>query len=686
MTLNEARARAAQLRAEVARHRDLYYKQAEPEISDFHYDMLEKELGALETDFPALASPDSPTAKVGDDSVEGFASVEHRVPMLSISNTYSAEELREFDDRVKKGLGLPADEEVEYVVELKIDGVAVSIVYENGQLVRAVTRGDGRKGDEITRNVRTIAAIPNRLARPLEGTLEVRGEIYYERASFDAMNAAREQAGLPAFANPRNSASGTLKLLDPRQVAERPLTAFIYAIGYFEVRSLPATHLGLLALYQELGLRVNPHAVAARGVEGIMQQVEIWNTKRRTLTYETDGLVIKVNNREWQSDLGATSKSPRWVVAYKFGAEQAETVLESVGWNVGRTGAVTPVANLRPVLLAGTTVKRATLHNNYFLRKMDLRVGDHVLIEKGGEIIPKVITVVMEKRSPDATPVEALAFCPSCGSPLAREPGADSVSGETIDDMHLVCIDVACPAQARERIRHYASRHALDIEGLGEKVVDQLVDAGLVNGIPDLYRMTVEQLEALERFARKSAENLVAAIDHSRTRPLSRFLFGIGIRHVGATTAADLARHFATLERFRAASAEELLSVEGIGSTVAESIREFWSNEGNAHMIDEMVALGVAPAEDTTAAERAANLDEAFAGKTFVLTGELSAMTRDQAKAEIEKRGGKAAGSVSKKTNVLVAGEAAGSKLAKALELGVEVWDEARLLSALGRR
>ena len=671
--IEKATARAAELRAEIRRNNELYYRAAAPEISDREYDLLVSELEALEREFPTLASADSPTSRVGDDSTEGFPSVAHRVPMLSITNTYSADELREFDERVHRLLSLPDEESVDYTVELKIDGVAVSLVYENGDLVRAVTRGDGAKGDEITRNVLTIRSIPRKLKKPLAGTLDVRGEIYFEREDFERMNSEREAAGLPTFANPRNSAAGTLKLLDPALVAQRPLSAFIHGIGYTEIRTLPDTHAGLLAFYGEHGLPVNPHTTVVRGVPGVMEKVAEWETRRRTLSYETDGLVIKVNRRDWQQDLGARSKSPRWVVAYKFSAEQAETVLEAVTWQVGRTGAVTPVANLRPVLLAGTTVKRATLHNIDELDRLKLKVGDHVFIEKGGEIIPKVIRVVESRRTGAEQDVAIPENCPSCHSHLVR----------AAEEVALRCVNGACPAQVRERIRHYASRHAMDIEGLGEKVVDQLVDAGLVHDITDLYRLSVDQLEGLERFGRKSAENLVGGIDTSRRQALARFLFAIGVRFVGESTAADLARQLGTLDRFRGVSYEELLAIEGVGEKVARSIREFLDNPDNQRLLDSLVGLGVAPAEDKTAAEREAGRSAAFDGRTFVLTGELESMTRDQAKKEIERRGGKVSGSVSAKTNVLVAGESAGSKLAKARELGIEIWDEKQLTAAL---
>lgn len=672
MDLFDAANRIEELREVINHHNDLYYKKAKPEITDAEYDALMEELVALEADNPSLITPDSPTQKVGSDLSEAFTTVQHRLPMLSISNTYNAGELQEFDDRVRRGLGVPPP--IDYAVELKIDGIAVSITYEDGKLVRAVTRGDGKKGDDITRNVRTIASIPDTLAEKLPGTLEVRGEIYFERPDFLAMNEKRIAAGQTPFANPRNAAAGTLKLLDVALVAERPLTCFIHSHGFADVEGLPREHDKLLQFYEKIGLRTNPHTRVVQGVEGVMEMVGEWESRRHDLTYETDGLVVKLNRLDWQDALGATSKSPRWVVAYKFSAEQGESSLLSVDWQVGRTGAVTPVANLAPVQLAGTTVKRATLHNVEELERLGIRIGDRVLVEKGGEIIPKVVSVLVDQRSGEETGITIPGQCPSCGSDLIRPE----------EEVALRCINSACPAQVRERIRHYASRGAMDVDGLGEKVVDQLVEAGLVNAIPDLYILTREQVENLERFAEKSAVNLVEAIDKSRTQTLARFLFAIGIRFVGATTAADLAQHFTTLEKFRAATRDELIAIDGVGAKVADSIQEFWSCPENSAMIDLLIERGIDPPEDTTGAERRENLDETFSGRTFVLTGELGAMTRGEAKAAIEKRGGKVTGSVSRNTNVVIAGEKAGSKYDKAVKLGVEIWNEEEFLAALG--
>ncbi len=685
MTLEEARERAATLRSEIERHNDLYYRAAAPEISDREYDALVEELAAIEREFPELASPDSPTQQVGSDLTEDFPTVEYRVPMLSIENSYNEDEVREFDRRVREGLKLPEGEAVDYTVELKVDGVAVSILYENGRLVRGVTRGDGRQGDDITPNIKTIPAIPNKLKQDISGELEVRGEIYLERKAFEKINAQRQReieeieqlneelkrAGkrlrkLPIlYANARNLTAGTLKQKNRRIVRERPLSIFVHGAGYTNVESLPDRHSELLKFFEKLGLRTNPHTRKVRGLDGIREAIQEWEVKRTELTYDTDGLVIKVDRRDWQERLGATSKNPRWAIAYKFSAEEGESVLESVDWQVGRTGAVTPVANLRPVQLAGTTVRRATLHNVDELERLSIRVGDRVIVQKGGEIIPKVVRVLEDQRTGKEEEIPIPETCPSCGTDLVRPE----------EEVALRCINSACPAQVRERIRHYASRNAMDIDGLGEKIVDQLVDAELVTAIPDLYTLTAEQLATLEGFKEKKIENLLAALDASRGQTLARFLFAIGIRYVGATTANDLARHFGTFDAFRKASHEDLLAVDGVGEKVATSIRQFWENEQNSAMVDRLLELGVNPPPEKAPAAAPAERSEDFDGRTFVLTGELDGMTREEAKAEIERRGGRVTGSVSGKTSVVVTGAKPGSKLDKAKRLGITTWD-----------
>ncbi len=667
------------LRHEIERHNRAYYDLAEPEITDREYDALIRELEELEERFPNLRAADSPTAHVGGTVQDGFTTVVHAVPMLSISNTYNADELRDWDARNKRGLDLAPDADIEYVVELKIDGVAVTLRYEGdgfgpARLVLGATRGNGQMGDDITANLRTIKSIPNTIQLPAGGrVLEVRGEVYMEREAFARLNAERAAAGEPLFANPRNTTAGTLKQLDSGIVARRPLSMFAYATGDIEA-DLPDTHAGFLDWMTERGFPVNPNRVVCANIDAVIEQTTVWEQKRKGLSYDTDGLVIKVNRRDWQMELGATSKSPRALVAYKFSAEKAETRLNGIEWNVGRTGAVTPVALLEPVLLAGTTVKRATLHNLDELERLGVKIGDTVLIEKGGDIIPKVLRVVESLRTGDEQSIEIPATCPSCGGETVRLP----------DEVALRCTNAACPAQVRERIQHYASRNAMDIDGLGEKIVDQLVDAGLIQDVSDLYRLEMIQLAELERLGEKSAQNLVDAIDASKGQTLARFLFGLGIRFVGTSSARDCAQAFGTLDAFLAANREELVAVEGIGDKVADAIIEFREKPENIALIERLRALGVNPPPDRSAAERDAHRSEAFDGKVFVLTGELSEMKRNDAKAEIEKRGGKVTGSVSKKTDVVVAGENAGSKYDKAVKLGVAIWDEAQFLAAIG--
>ena len=654
------RQRAAKLRAEIDEHNRRYYQDAAPTISDLEFDALLKELEDLEAAHPELRTPDSPTQRVGGAPLGAFRTVTHAAPMLSIQNTYNAGELREWDDRNRRGLGLGAADKIAYVVELKIDGIAVSLRYEEGQLVLGATRGNGREGDDITQNLRTIPDIPLRVEWP--GVLEVRGEAYYPRAAFARMNAEREAAGEAAFANPRNAAAGTLKLLDSTIVARRPMRFFAYAPG--EVSGeLPAEHAGFLDLLERLGFAVNPERTLCASID-------------EALDYDTDGLVIKVNRRDWQAALGATSKAPRALVAFKFSAQQGQSRLLGVEWSVGRTGAVTPTAIMEPVQLAGTTVRRATLHNVDFITDKGLLIGDAILVEKGGDVIPKVVAPVKDARAGTETPVPIPTQCPSCGSDLVHPE----------DEAALRCVNPACPAQVRERIEHYARRNAMDIEGLGEKIVDQLVDSGLVRDVADLYLLQKDQLAALERMGEKSAQNLVDAIEGSKRQALARFLFALGIRMVGEAAARDLARAFKTLDAVLAADRAALVAIEGIGDKVADSILGTLAQDATKDLLRRLREAGVDPAPDTTAAERATARSDAFAGKTFVLTGELESLTRNEAKDEIERRGGKVSGSVSKKTDVVVAGANAGGKLAKARELGVETWDEAQFREALEGR
>lgn len=654
---------AERLRREIARHDELYFRHARPEISDREYDALVARLRAIEAERPELAVPDSPTRRPGSDRAEGFKSERHLKPMLSMDNTYSVGDVLAFDTRCRKGLGLsPADPPIEYVVELKIDGVGVSLVYEDGRLIRGLTRGDGTQGDVITANLLTLRDIPRELKSRVPGLLEVRGEVYFERADFDRLNAERAARGEELYANPRNTAAGTLKQLDPRLVAARPLRMFAYALGGTTGFEAPPTHFEFLQLLHELGLRVEPHRQLVQGPQGIAGAVAHWDANRHGLPFETDGLVLKVNRRDWQERLGTTSKAPRWAVAYKFSAEVAETTLRAVTWQVGRTGRVTPVAELDPVTLAGTEVKRASLHNMSQIALLGVRVGARVLVMKAGEIIPQVTGVAPGQEGIGA-PVAPPTECPSCGSPLVEE-----------SDKAILCINAACPAQIAEKLVHFSSRRAMDIEGLGDKTVAQLVAEGRIRDFASIYELDAAKLHGLEGFAERSIELLLAGIEKSKTRPLAAFVHALGIPNVGESTAADLARHFTTLGRMRAATKEDFLAVHGIGEVTAESLAGFFGLPGNSAQLDRLEALGVRPPD---AEPTPAPTGGAFAGRTFVLTGELDGMTRDEARALIEARGGKVSGSVSKKTGVVVAGESAGSKLAKARELGIEVWDEA---------
>jgi len=688
-----ARRRVGQLRDLIERHNHCYYVLNRPEISDREYDLLLRELEDLETKHPSLRSPHSPTQRVGEKLTEGFATITHAIPMLSIANTYSQEELREFDDRVKRLLGL--SQEIEYVVELKIDGVAVALRYEDGLLLNGATRGDGVQGDDITANIRTVREVPLRLAaaKGRRGrVLEVRGEVYLDRAGFDALNQQRGKTGEPLFANPRNAAAGSLKLLDPAEVARRPLQSFFYGIGETDY-DLPPTHAERLVFLEKMRLRVNPERTVCRSIEAVIEKTVEWETRRRSLPYDTDGLVIKVNRIEYWDRLGATAKSPRWLVAYKFSAEQAVTTLNEIVVQVGRTGAITPVANLEPVFLAGTVVSRATLHNADEVKRKDVRVGDQVVIEKAGEIIPQVVRPLTELRTGKEKPFEFPTKCPCCGSPLLFSE----------EEVAVRCENASCPDQIKDRLLHFGQRNAMDIEGLGTQIVEQLVEKLSVRRFGDLYRLTHDQVVGLERMGPKSADNLLKAIEASKTRPLWALLFGLGIRHVGLQSAKDLAAHFGNLDALRKATREELQQVEGIGEIVAESIASFFHNPDNAAMLDDLLSCGVKPPSRagrqpvaTPAAAGAARAtagvadavaagapESPIAGKTFVLTGTLSTMSRSDATARIEALGGKTSSSVSSKTDYVLVGDEPGSKLDKARQLGVKTLTEKEFLRLL---
>lgn len=666
MEVDEPAKRIAELRRVISRHDELYYRQAAPEISDPEYDRLKAELIDLEAKHPEFAAGDSPSITVGDDRLEHFASYRHRQPMQSLDNTYSQEELRAFHERLVRLFGR---EDLAYVVEPKIDGVAVSLTYEEGELTRAVTRGNGVEGDDITRNVCTIRTLPQKLAgKGLPKIIEIRGEIYMETSEFERINRQRGEEGLPLYANPRNLAAGTVKLLDPKEVARRKLEIVLYGRGYCEPMVFENQH-EIHAAIRDWKLPTVERFWVVKGFDEIWEAVGELDQLRNAFTYPTDGAVVKLDSLARQEEAGMTSKAPRWAIAYKFAAEQAETRLRDISIQVGRTGTLTPVAELEPVLLAGTTVSRATLHNADEIARKDVRIGDYVLVEKAGEIIPAVVSVVKEKRPPGAEPFRFPAACPDCGTEAIRLP----------DEVATRCPNLSCPKQVRRRLQHFASRQCMDIEGLGEAVVDQLVSRGLVQSIPDLYCLSVEDVIALEKFAQKSSENLIQAIDASRERELWRLIHGLGIQHIGVTASKDLAHALGDLEKLAEATEEELVSINGIGEVTARSITAYFSEARNREVVRQLSELGLRLREERAQASGPA----IFQGKTFVLTGKLPTHSREEAAAKIEAAGGKVTSSVSKKTDYVLAGEEAGSKLEKAQRLGVTVLDEAKFLELL---
>lgn len=666
MTREQAVARIEELRSIIRQHDYNYYVLDQPTISDYEYDRLVRELIALETEYPDLITPDSPTQRVGGQVLEGFEKVAHQSPMLSLANAFGAGELRDFDRRVRS---LVPGETFNYVAELKIDGLAVSLIYENGVFVRGATRGDGEVGEDITANLKTIRTLPLVLSKPL--TIEVRGEAYLPKREFERINQEREEAGETLFANPRNAAAGSLRQFDPRIVAKRNLSIFPYAIGAME-EEMVDTHAEALDLLEELGFRVNPERRVLPDIEAVIEFVESWTGERRaSLPYEIDGIVIKVNQTRLYPRLGTTAKSPRWAIAYKFAAEQRETILRDIIVNVGRTGAVTPTAILDPVRLAGTTVSRATLHNEDIIRELGVMIGDTVVVQKAGDIIPEIVRVVTEKRTGAERPFFMPTHCPECQAELVRLQG----------EVALRCINPQCPAHNREGIIHFVSRDAMNIEGLGEQIVTQLFDNHLVRDPADLYYLTMEELLPLERMGEKSARNLLDSIEKSKENSVERLIFGLGIRFVGEKAARLLADRFDTLDNLMRASAEELLAIPEIGPKIAESVREYFAQDTAQRVIEKLRRAGV-----NFTYQRPAVLvseDSPFLGKTFVLTGTLATMDRKEAGRLIEQRGGKVAGSVSKNTDYVVAGEKAGSKLDKARQLGIAVLDEETLLTWL---
>lgn len=665
--------RLADLRARIRHHEERYYVLNDPEISDAEFDALMAELHALERRHPELVTPDSPTQRVGGRPVDGFESVEHGVPMLSLDNTYDEQEVAAFDERLRRALADAGVEtpSVEYIAELKIDGLSISLTYEDGQLIRGVTRGDGFRGEDVTSNVRTIRAIPLRLPERVSGRIEVRGEVYLPRAAFDRINRDREAREETVFANPRNAAAGTMRNLDPREVSRRGLSAFMYQMIGPE-GLIPLTQSATLDRLRQWGFPVEAHWARCQGVGDVLGYCERWREGREALAFDTDGVVVKLDDLALREKAGATAKFPRWAVAFKFPAEQATTRLLSIEVDVGRTGAVTPFAVLEPVRLSGSTIQKATLHNEQEVARRDIREGDYVIIEKGGEVIPKVVKPVLSRRGPDVVAWKMPEQCPCCGSRLHRPE----------DEAIWRCVNTACPARIRRSLEHFASRRAMNIEGLGEALVDQVVRTGLVRDFADLYRLTAGQLESLERMGPKSAENLVREIDGSRHLEPWRLLFALGIRHVGERGAQALVGAFGSIEALGTAPVEQLQAVEDIGPVVAASVREYFDEPRNRDLLARLEAAGLR----TTGGEAPRRaVVTALSGKTFVLTGTLSSLSRDDAAAAIEAAGGRVTGSVSRKTDFVVAGADPGSKLEKAQSLGVAILDEAALLALIGR-
>jgi DNA ligase (NAD+) len=657
------------LREKIREHDYRYYVLNEPVISDYEYDKLMKKLADLERGHPDLVTPDSPTRRVGGEPVKGFRTVIHEVPMLSLSNTYSIDELQEFENRLKNFL---PGESFEYVAELKFDGIAISLTYEDGILVRGATRGDGERGDEITENLKTIRSIPLRLFKKagLPLAVEVRGEVFIPKAGFEKLNREQEKLDEKPFANPRNAAGGTLKLQDPASVTKRPLSFTAYSLHNRDENAPPLTaHFDALHMLRDLGLPVSRQIAMCKSIWEVIDFCNTWEEKRDGLPFEIDGVVIKVNSLGQQERLGVTAKSPRWAVAYKFKPRRATTVLRKIHIQVGRTGAVTPVAVLDPVFLAGSTISRATLHNEEEIQRKDIREGDTVVIEKGGDVIPKISEVVLEKRPHDSRPFRMPEACPVCGSPVVRAE----------DEVAVRCENISCPAQVHRRIEHFASRGAMDVEGLGEALILLLLEHRLVSDYADVYFLDKKRLVDLERMGEKSAGNLLEAIEKSKNRPLNRLIFALGIRYVGSNVASILADHFESIEGIKKSSQEELAAIEGIGPTIAGSVVQFFKQKRNLDVLDKLFRAGVRMEE----VRRKKKEGGAFEGRTFVLTGALSRFTREATVGLIESEGGSVTESVSKKTDYVLVGENPGAKYRKALDLNIEIMDEDTFVSLL---
>lgn len=658
MEKQEALKRAKELSKLLHEHGYRYYVLDDPMISDEQYDEWMRELTELERKYPELITPDSPTQRVGGEPLPFFRKVKHKTPMLSLSNAFSEEDLRDFDRRIRKVTG---KEKIEYVCELKIDGLAVAVQYKEGVFQVGATRGDGQTGEDISQNLKTIRSLPLRLNLPK--TVEVRGEAYMPKSAFQKLNRIREQNGEPLFANPRNAAAGSLRQLDSKLAAERQLDIFLYSLDGTEEDVRFKTHLEVLEYLKKLGFKVNPEYQCVEDLEGVFAYIDRWTKNRTTLPYEIDGIVIKVNDLHLREQLGATVKSPRWAIAYKFPAEKAVTILEDIELNVGRTGVVTPTAILQPVLLAGTTVRRASLHNEEIIREKGIRLGDHVVVKKAGDIIPEIVEVLVEKRTGNERPFQMPTLCPACSSQLERLE----------EEVALRCFNASCPAQIREGIIHFASRGAMNIEGLGEKVIAQLLDHGLIHQIADLYYLNKERLIQLERMGQKSVENLLNAIERSKQNSMERLLFGLGIRFVGAKGAQILARHYGSMDQLMKATQDELMAIEEIGPKMAESVVAYFARLENQQMIRRLQQAGVNMhyLGSTPTTE-----NHPLTGKTIVLTGTLKHFTRAEAKEKLEHMGASVTSQVSKKTDLVIVGEKAGSKLKKAQELNIQIWDE----------
>lgn len=665
MRLEDAKKRVDELHKLLNQYGYEYYVLDKPSVPDSEYDKRMQELIALETEFPQLKTPNSPTQRIGGEVLEGFQKVRHRIPMLSLANAFNEADLRDFDRRVRQTVGDTA-----YVCELKIDGLAVSLRYENGVFVQGSTRGDGTVGEDITVNLRTIRSIPLQLTEKV--TIEVRGEVFMPKKSFAKLNKEREENGEILFANPRNAAAGSLRQLDPKIAASRNLDVFLYAIGENHLELIERHSEGLNYL-DRLGLKTNQERRLCSTIDDVLEYIKEWQEKRPDLPYEIDGIVVKVDRYDQQEKLGTTVKSPRWAIAYKFPAEEVMTKLIGIDLSVGRTGVVTPTGILEPVRVAGTTVQRASLHNEDLIKEKDIRIGDYVIVKKAGDIIPEVVRSVPEKRTGKENPFAMPTHCPACGSELVRLEG----------EVALRCINPKCPAQIREGLIHFVSRNAMNIDGLGEKVITQLFQENLVADVADIYKLTKDQLIQLERMGEKSVQNLLTAIEASKENSLERLLFGLGIRHVGAKAAKILAQTYEHIDRLMDAKEEELQAITDIGEKMANSIVTYFQAPEVKELIDELKSLGVNVTYKGERPQNIADIESPVAGKTIVLTGKLTNLSRNEAKEKLEQLGATVTGSVSKKTDIVIAGADAGSKLEKAQSLDIEIWSEEQFLEIL---